>query len=88
MPGSGRKAGTPNKSTAEIKKLAQVHGPTAVKRLVKLMSSEDERVQIAAIKELLDRGYGKAKQPIGGEGEDEPLAVIHRIIVGAQDPHS
>ena len=33
----GRKAGTPNKATAEIRQIAAVHGPAAIKRLVALM---------------------------------------------------
>ena len=44
-PGSGRQKGTPNKATAEIRPLAQMNAP-------------------AAIKELLDRGYGKAQAGI------------------------
>jgi hypothetical protein len=32
----GRKAGTPNKATAEIKELAQVHGPEMIREAVKL----------------------------------------------------
>jgi hypothetical protein len=56
----GRVAGTPNKSTAEIKALAQEHGAAAIARLAHLsVNAESEQAQVAAIKELLDRGYGK-----------------------------
>lgn len=56
----GRVAGTPNKSTAEIKALAQKHGADAIARLAFLaVNAESEQAQVAAIKELLDRGYGK-----------------------------
>ena len=33
----GRKAGTPNKATAEIRELAMLHGPAAIRRLVLLI---------------------------------------------------
>jgi hypothetical protein len=40
--------------------------------------------RIQAISILLDRGWGKAVQPIAGE-EDEPLRVVIRQINGAID---
>ena len=58
----GRKKGTPNKSTAQIKQLAQKHGPTAIKALVEILKDVNSPGRIAAAKELLDRGYGKATQ--------------------------
>jgi hypothetical protein len=73
----GRGAGTPNKSTAEIKALAQVHGPAAIARLALLSGltdqpgSDSEATQLGAMKELLDRGYGRATQPISGSPDDE-----------------
>jgi hypothetical protein len=66
-PGSGRKKGTPNKVTAEIKGLAQKYGPEAIAELARLATkAESEAARVAAIKELLDRGYGRAVQPIEG----------------------
>ncbi len=40
--------------------------------------------RVAAVKEILDRGYGKAKQPLEHTGEDgEPIKAITEIrIVG------
>ena len=59
-PGAGRKKGVPNKATAEIKALARESAPAAVKELVRLSTgAENETTRVAAIKELLDRGYGK-----------------------------
>jgi hypothetical protein len=60
-PGSGRKKGTPNKVTVEIKELAQKYGPDAIAKLARLATKAES---VAAIKELLDRGYGRAVQPI------------------------
>ena len=74
-PGAGRPKGAPNKSTADIKALAQKHGEAAINKLVRLLDSEDERTVIAACKELLDRGYGKAPQSITGEGGEGPIVI-------------
>ena len=67
--GAGRKKGTPNKATAEIKALAQAHGATAIKTLATIMTNGDsDTAKIAAARELMDRGYGKATQPLAAEG--------------------
>ena len=73
--GAGRKKGTPNKSTAEIRALAQEHGASALDKLVNLMDSKDERTALAACRELLDRGYGRAPQAITGEGGEGPVIL-------------
>ncbi len=75
----GRKKGTPNKTTAEIKALAQEQGPAAIKKLVALLDSDDERTRLAAIKELLDRGYGRPAQTIGGD-LDKPVEMVVRHL--------
>jgi hypothetical protein len=85
----GRAKGTPNKVTADIKALAQAHGPAAIAKLVVIMTtSESHTASIAAAKELLDRGYGKALQGVELTGKDgEPVAFkqIERVIVRSQD---
>jgi len=64
-PGSGRKAGTLNKATAEVKELARMHGPAMIERAVWLASNAKlEQTQIAAISIVLARGYGNATQVI------------------------
>jgi ABC-type phosphate transport system substrate-binding protein len=67
----GRKPGTPNKATRDIRELAQVHSTEAVKELAKLAGlvkgtkgAESDQARIAALKELLDRGHGKATQAV------------------------
>lgn len=79
--GAGRKAGVPNKATREIKALAQQHGPEAIAELARLAkSAESEQARTAAIKELLDRGYGKAppapEEP--GSTEENPFHVAFK----------
>jgi hypothetical protein len=85
----GRAKGTPNKATADIKALAQVHAADAIATLANiLMKSESDTARIAAAKELLDRGYGKAMQGVELTGKDgEPVAFkqIERVIVRSQD---
>lgn len=90
-PGSGRKKGTPNKATAEIKELAREHGPAAIKALAQLlMSADSDTARIAAAKELLDRGYGKATatQEISGPGGaplQGPVLVMETVPRGSKD---
>lgn len=82
-PGSGRKPGQLNKTTAEVKALAQKHGPDAIKTLATLAKTADsDAAKIAACRELLDRAYGKASQVIAGD-PDNPVTwqEVRRTIV-------
>jgi hypothetical protein len=80
--GSGRKPGVPNKSTAELKALAQAYGPAAIELLAKVMKTgSNETVRIAAARELLDRGYGRPVQQVAGDPDGEPVTV-QTIITG------
>jgi hypothetical protein len=78
--GAGRKLGVPNKATADIKALARDYGPAAIRQLAELAGLTSRpgvpnvAVRVAAMKELLDRGYGKATQLIGSD-EERPLAI-------------
>ena len=77
----GRTKGTPNKSTSEIKALAQAHGAEAIKSLVAIMkNAESDASKVAAIKELLDRGYGKATQTHANDSEN-PLPPLYYMGV-------
>jgi hypothetical protein len=59
----GRIAGTPNKSTAEIRELAGQYGPTALAELARLgANANSEQARVSACKEILDRAYGKSTQ--------------------------
>ena len=69
-PGAGRPKGSQNKSTAELRDLVLPHTPGAVTELVRLAKEADnETTRVAAIKEILDRGYGKAPQSHEHTGE-------------------
>ncbi len=68
----GRKKGTPNKATTDIKAAFQKHGPALVKALIALTKSKDERIRLGAVQACLDRGWGKAAQAVevGGETKE------------------
>lgn len=70
----GRQKGTPNKVTNDLKALAQVYTAEAVKTLAEHMRGENPKASVAAARELLDRGHGKAGQPITG-ADGGPLVV-------------
>lgn len=80
-PGAGRPKGVPNRVTADIKALAQTYGPDAIDTLAKIMKNEaaPEASRIAAAKELIDRGFGKATQPIAGDPDMPPLGIKNTV---------
>jgi hypothetical protein len=75
----------PNKATADIKALAQVYGSSAIARLAEMSGltsksgAKHEQTRLAAIRELLDRGYGKAPQAITGAGGG---AILIQVTTG------
>lgn len=65
----GRRKGTPNKATADVRALAQRYAPAAVKELGRLsVEAESEQARVAAIREILDRAYGKSTQAVQHSG--------------------
>jgi len=60
---SGNPSGRPKKVVA-VTQLAEEHSEAALKRLVKLMSSDKEQVALAAAQAILDRAMGKPKQSV------------------------
>lgn len=56
----GRKAGTPNKTSAEIRHLAMTKAADAIDLIADLMAnSQNDAVRLQAAKELLDRCCGR-----------------------------
>ncbi|WP_207915783.1 hypothetical protein [Paraburkholderia sp. BL9I2N2] len=67
--------------TADIKALAQSFGAEAIQTLVSIaQASESDQAKISAVKELLDRGYGKAVQAMEIAGKDGAPAVQIKIV--------
>ena len=59
---SGNPGGRP-KVLAEVQELARQHAPTVIVELARLaVKAKSETARIAAIRELLDRGYGRPRQ--------------------------
>lgn len=88
--GAGRPAGVQNKATRPLKELAREHTDAALNTLVSILAGGEgvpAAAQVAAAKELLDRGYGKASTVIAGDEEGGPLAVVNRIELVAVRPN-
>lgn len=78
----GRQKGTPNKITADIKEIAQSFGEEAITHLVEIARNGNAppAARVAAVKEILDRGYGKAKQDVELTGANGgPVETVTRI---------
>ncbi|WP_072389474.1 hypothetical protein [Hyphomicrobium sp. CS1BSMeth3] len=84
----GRRKGTPNRATADIKAAAQLHGAAALERLAYLMTNADsEAAQVAAAKEILDRAYGKAPQALTVDPGDKFTDML-KAFLGSIDGRS
>jgi hypothetical protein len=51
--GAGRPVGSGNKTPPELREIARAHSPRAFERVLELIESKDERVALAASKEVL-----------------------------------
>ena len=59
---SGNPGGRP-KVLGEVQELARQYAPAAIVELARLaLKARNETARIAAIRELLDRGYGRSRQ--------------------------
>lgn len=66
--GAGRKAGKLSAAKLELRDLAKEHAPDMIAQLVDIAkNSSSDSAKVAAIKEVLDRAYGKAPQAIEGD---------------------
>jgi hypothetical protein len=76
---SGNPGGRP-RVVGELRDLARQHAREAIEELARLaLKAKNESARIAAIKELLDRGYGRPVQAIEATGKDGG-AIEHREI--------
>src|SRR3569623_45591 len=84
----GRKKGTPNKATASLKDLARQHTDAALTTLVSVLAGGEgvpAAAQVAAAKELLDRGYGKASTILNGYEDGVPIKFVGKVeLVGVR----
>ncbi len=59
--------------------MAREHTPEAIQRLVAIMRADDDGRALAAIQQLLDRGWGRPVTPIVDETEGTSLTLLHLI---------
>ncbi|RTE94990.1 hypothetical protein [Bradyrhizobium sp. LVM 105] len=72
----------------EIRSLARSHTRTALRVLVGIMRNDEATpaVRLSAANAILDRGWGKAAQPIeSGEEGVETVHRVERVIVRPED---
>lgn len=72
------------KAPIEIKSLARSHTETALKTLAGIMMQSDAApaARVAAANSLLDRGWGKATQPISGDDDAPPIKFTRIELIG------
>ena len=74
---SGNPGGRP-KVLGEVQELARQYAPKAIVELARLaLKAKSETARIAAIRELLDRGYGRPRQALEvSVPADNPLQLL------------
>ncbi|GGA00370.1 hypothetical protein [Dyella caseinilytica] len=82
----GRRPGIPNKVTADIKAIAQQYGKRAIQRLVQIMENDEapHAAQVAASRELLNRGYGQSQQSTDITNSDGSLSHPGYAVIPEQ----
>jgi hypothetical protein len=71
QPGQSGNPSGHNGEYGQAMKLARQAAPDAVRRLIELMDSEDERVAAVAANSILDRAFGKPKAMEEGKSDME-----------------
>jgi hypothetical protein len=83
----GRQKGTKNKTTPEVKLLAQRYGEEIIDELYRIaVSSASDGDRVSAAKTLLERGYGRPANPIHFGGFDGgPLDITMVLKVASPE---
>lgn len=64
------------KTPTDIRSLARSHTEAAINCLVGILhNSTSDPAKVSAANALLDRGWGKAPQPVDGDGEGGPVQL-------------
>lgn len=86
---AGRKKGVPNKVSEEVRAIAQPYAPAAIKEAARIAGllprkpgSDSDQARVAAINIILDRAYGKPKQPVEGEMLHGVSEELRKFIAG------
>lgn len=83
---SGNPGGRSPRRTADGRTLAEIardHTEDAIKVLAEVMknAASAEGARVSAAKELLDRGWGRATQPISGDPEGAPIQTEQKVDI-------
>jgi hypothetical protein len=77
---SGNPGGRP-RVIGELRSLARAHAPEAIKELARLaLKARSERARVAAIRELLDRGYGKPTQVLADDEKPDLGPTTIKVV--------
>ena len=71
------------KATADIRSLARAQTELAIRTLTGICGSKDApaAARVSAASALLDRGWGKALQPlVGGDGNGSIRVIIRQLV--------
>ena len=84
----GRRKGTPNKATADVKTLAGVYTPEAVRLLASVMRNTKAPLmaRVMAADKLLDRACGRPAQVVAGADRTGPVSFtlieeLHPVLL-------
>ena len=75
------------KAPANIRSLARNHTDESIERLAFWLRSDNPKASVGAAIALLDRGWGKPTQPIGGDDEAAAIRLISTIERKIVDPN-
>lgn len=74
------------RALTDIRSLARKHTEAALKTLVGIMNqkSAPPAARVAAANSLIDRGWGKATQPISGDEDGAPITFTRIELIGVR----
>jgi Family of unknown function (DUF5681) len=82
QPGQSGNPGGQPKGLAEVKAAARTYTAQAMAVLAANLEHDNAKVRESAAIALLDRGWGKPAQTIGGDAEMEAIQQTVRVIFG------
>lgn len=71
---SGNPSGRP-KADSHLRILARQQTDKAVNTLIAALDDDNSRVRVTAAEAILDRGWGKPAQTIGGDPDGAPIGI-------------
>src|SRR5262252_6808623 len=87
-PGAGRKKGSGNKLTFDVKQALMLRGPELARELVRIaLHAKNEATRVIALRECMDRLHGKATAVVEGQLTYGISADLQRLLA-QHDGHS